>query len=160
MDDDCLLSSLVEEPKPVKDAPPPAVQPLSPWPVKLPFDVAFGEPNDVLCERYKLAPEELEQFFLNAVFRREVSDYATVIREEGVSFRAKAKLQAEMYLEDTHRIITNDNVAPSVKLDAIKSMVKWAGYEPKPEATQSQAGQKTQLVIQWQDGSGTVAIQT
>lgn len=158
MDDDFLLASLVEEPK--TTALVPVVETLAPWPAKLPFDVAFGEPNEVLSERYQIPPEDLEQFFLNPVFRREVADYATVIREEGVTFQAKAKLQAEMYLEEIHTIITNPTVAPSVKLDAIKSMVKWAGYEPKPETAAAGSGQKTQLVIQWQDGSGTVAIQT
>ena len=131
MDDDFVLASLVEEPK--TPAPVPVVETLAPWPAKLPFDVAFGDPNEVLSERYKIPLEDIEQFFLNPVFRREVADYATVIREEGVTFQAKAKLQAEMYLEETHKIIVDDKVAPSVKLDAIKSMVKWAGYEVKAE---------------------------
>ena len=66
-----------------------------------------------------------------------------------------------MYLENVHDIINSETAAPSVKLDAIKSIVKWAGYELKPEiSAQRQSQQKTQLVIQWQDGSGTVAIQT
>lgn len=134
---------------------------IGPWHSKLPFDVAFGESDDILCAKYNLSPAALEALYLNPAFRREVSDQQTIIREEGITFKAKAKLQAEMYLENLHDIVVSEATAASVKLDAIKSMVKWAGYEPKAEPqTQSQAQQKTQLVIQWQDGSGTVAIQT
>lgn len=134
---------------------------IGPWHPKLAFDVALGESNDILCAKYNLSLAALEALYLNPTFRREVSDQQMVIREEGITFKAKAKLQAEMYLENLHDIVVSEATAPSVKLDAIKSMVKWAGYEPKPEPqTQAQAQQKTQLVIQWQDGSGTVAIQT
>lgn len=158
---DDLLAGLDEGEEPT---PEPSLVPspyIGPWHPKLPFDVALGESDDVLCAKYDLTPFALASIYLNPTFRREVSDRQTVIREEGITFKAKAKLQAEMYLENLHDIVVSDSTAPSVKLDAIKSMVKWAGYEPKAEPqAQAQAQQKTQLVIQWQDGSGTVAIQT
>jgi hypothetical protein len=135
-----LLEALFDDDEP---APPPVQTPallLAPWPKKLPFDVAFGESDDILCAKYNLAPAALENLYLNPVFRREVADHQAVIRDEGITFKAKAKLQAEMYLENLHEIVVSQTAAPSVKLDAIKSMVKWAGYEPKPEAASTTAG--------------------
>lgn len=137
-----LLEALFDDDE-IAPTPVPASVPaplLAPWPKKLPFDVAFGESDDILCAKYNLSPAALEALYLNPVFRREVSDHQTVIRDEGITFKAKAKLQAEMYLENLHEIVVSQTAAPSVKLDAIKSMVKWAGYEPKPEAASAAAG--------------------
>ena len=157
---DDLLAGLAEVEEPT---PEPSLTPalIGPWPAKLSFDVAFGESDDVIRAKYNLSEPTLQSIYLNPTFRKEVSEKQAVLREEGITFKTKAKMQAEMYLENVHDIINSETAAPSVKLDAIKSIVKWAGYEPKPESTtQGQSQQKTQLVIQWQDGSGTVAIQT
>lgn len=157
---DDLLAGLAEVEEPT---PEPSLAPalIGPWPAKLSFDVAFGESDDVIRAKYNLSEPALQSIYLNPTFRKEVSEKQAVLREEGITFKTKAKMQAEMYLENVHDIINSETAAPSVKLDAIKSIVKWAGYEPKPESSaQGQSQQKTQLVIQWQDGSGTVAIQT
>ena len=157
---DDLLAGLAEVEEPT---PEPSLTPalIGPWPAKLSFDVAFGESDDVIRAKYNLSEPALQSIYLNPTFRKEVSEKQAVLREEGITFKMKAKMQAEMYLENVHDIINSETAAPSVKLDAIKSIVKWAGYEPKPESSaQGQSQQKTQLVIQWQDGSGTVAIQT
>lgn len=103
----------------------------SPWHARLPFDIALGEDQQVLCDRYNLQPEELETLYYISAFRREIADHAKSIREEGVTFRQKAKVQAEMYLEVLDDIVNNADVSPATRLDAIKSVVKWGDLEPK-----------------------------
>ena len=155
MDDDFLLPAEY-------DAPAPPSTTLHPWHARLPFDVAMGDDPTTLCERFSLDPRQLDMYLLNAAFRREVAAHQKQFREEGVTFRAKAKLQAEMYLEDLHDLVVDKTVAPATRLDAIKSVVKWAGLEPKVEkdAAPTGGGGGTKLVISWQDGSGAIALQT
>ena len=64
----------------------------------------------------------------------------TAVRKNGVTFRAKARLQAEEYLAVVDRIVTNDLINPSTRLDAIKSMVKWGELEPTPQAATRSGG--------------------
>lgn len=111
----------------------PMVQPQapSPWHARLPFDIALGEDQQLLCDRYNLSPSELETLYYVPAFRREIADHVKSIREDGVTFRQKAKVQAEMYLEVLHQIVTDEDVSPATRLDAIKSTVKWADLEPK-----------------------------
>ena len=55
------------------------------------------------------------------------------IRENGLSFVAKAKVQAETYLSVLDALVHDPNVAPSTRLDAIKSAVTWGRLLPKEE---------------------------
>jgi len=103
----------------------------SPWHARLPFDIALGDDQQVLCDRYNLTPLELEALYYVPAFRREVAGHSKSIREEGVTFRQKAKVQAEMYLEVLDDIVNNVDVSPATRLDAIKSVVKWGDLEPK-----------------------------
>jgi len=103
----------------------------APWNPRLAFDVALGEDPHVLCERYALTPDALDALFCTTAFRREVADHQKQIREDGVTFRQKAKVQAEMYLEVLDQLVNDMDVSPATRLDAIKSTIKWADLEPK-----------------------------
>lgn len=105
----------------------------SPWHARLPFDIALGEDRQALCDRYNLSHAELDALFYVPAFRREVADHTRMIREDGVTFRQKARVQAEMYLEVLDELVGSADVSASTKLDAIKSVVKWADLEPKVE---------------------------
>lgn len=120
---------------------------LSPWPPRLPFDLALGiDGIDILSQRYDLTRSEIEAFSLVPSFRMEVDKHLREIRENGVSFKEKAKVQAEEYLMKLHDIVVDPDAPASVRLDGIKSVVKWAGYEPK-ETKEGQA-QQPQFNIQ------------
>jgi hypothetical protein len=103
----------------------------SPWNPRLPFDIALGEDQQILCDRYNLQLEDLEGLYYIAAFRREIANHQKIIREEGVTFRQKAKVQAEMYLDVLDDIVNNVDVSAATRLDAIKSIVKWGDLEPK-----------------------------
>ena len=102
-----------------------------PWHPRLTFDIAMKEDQQILCDRYSLRLEDLEALYYIAAFRREIADHQKLIREEGVTFRQKAKVQAEMYLEVLDDIVNNADVSAATRLDAIKSVVKWGDLEPK-----------------------------
>jgi len=102
----------------------------SPWNPRLPFDIALGEEIQVLCDRYLMTEEELDALKYLPSFRHEVAKQEKDIRENGVTFKAKARVQAELYLETLDELVNNHSVSPATRLDAIKSVVKWGGLEP------------------------------
>ena len=142
----------------VQEPPALAIATTEPWPPRLAFELAMDGDLPYILEKHSLTTEQLTSFLLTPAFAKEVADHRARIIAEGVSFRMKAKLQAEEYLKDIDELIHDPDASPAVRLDAIKSVVQWAGYVPKSDA--STASAPTKMVISWQDGSGQLAIQT
>lgn len=111
---------------------------VSPWPPRLSFDLATGMMDtEEICEIHQISSLELDNLCHYTPFRLEVAGHKKAIREEGVSFRLKAKIQAEEYLMDLHEIISAPLTPASVKVDAIKYIVKCADLEPSPKVAQN-----------------------
>ena len=63
------------------------------------------------------------------------------VREKGMTFRLKARAQAEELLTTSWTLIHSPDVSAAVKADLIKSTVKWGGLEPRGDiATDSATG--------------------
>lgn len=111
-------------------------QTINPWDPRLVMDLAIGiDSAEDISERYDLSTNALDALYGIKSFRQEVAAVMKDVRENGVTFRAKAKIQAEDYLEIMDKLIYNSEIPAGVRLDAIKSAVKWAGLEPKDEKT-------------------------
>lgn len=123
----------------------------APWHPKLPFDIAMGLSAETVCIAYEITQEELNRLFHTQAFRRDVSKHEQEIRENGISFRSKAKIQAEMYLEELHELILDAQTPASIRLNAIQSIVKWAGLEPKEEKQTAavQINNNTKIEVCW-----------
>jgi hypothetical protein len=80
------------------------------------------------------------------VFLKKVDHYRTEIRDKGMTFRLKARAQAEELLGTSYLLIHDPSVSPAVKADLIKSTVKWAGLEPK-DNVQADAGGGVKITI-------------
>jgi hypothetical protein len=57
-----------------------------------------------------------------------------------MTFKLKARAQAEELLTTSWLLIHDPAVSPAVKADLIKSTVKWAGLEPKDNIQTEQGG--------------------
>jgi hypothetical protein len=106
------------------------------WTNRLAFDVALrlegsGENLDEIITRHGIQAADLLVYNKDPVFLRKVADFRTEIREKGVTFRLKARTQAEELLKTSWLLIHDPGVSPAVKADLIKSTVKWAGLEPR-----------------------------
>ena len=120
------------------------------WPARLPFDVAMGESDEKLCVIYGITKEQLNDIMFVDAFRRAVADHKREIAENGITFRKKAKIQAEEYLVDMHDLISDVETPPSVKLNAIQSIVRWAGLEPeKDKGATVNVNTNTKIEICW-----------
>lgn len=118
---------------------------LTKWTDRLAFDVALclegsGESLDEIKDRHGIDANDLLVFNKDPVFLKRVETYRDEVKEKGLTFRLKARAQAEELLTTSYMLIHDPAVSPAVKADLIKSTVKWAGLEPKSTETDGNAG--------------------
>ncbi len=116
------------------DFPPEPVIPESTnkWDPRLILDLAIGIDGleDILL-RYDLSEDEFNILSGTQSFRRELALTIRDVRENGVPFAQKAKVQAESYLMVLDELIHSPTTPANVRLEAIRSTVKWGKLEPK-----------------------------
>lgn len=110
------------------------------WTERLAFDIALrlegsGEEVTEILERHQIDAPTLLVFNKDPIFLRQVGKFRDEIRDKGVTFRLKARTQAEELLKTSWVLIHSPDVSPAVKADLIKSTVKWAGLEPKGDVS-------------------------
>jgi hypothetical protein len=115
---------------------------LTKWTDRLAFDIALclegsGESLDEIKDRHKLDANTLLDINKDPVFLKRVESYREEVKEKGLTFRLKARAQAEELLTTSYMLIHDPAVSPAVKADLIKSTVKWAGLEPKNNEEQN-----------------------
>lgn len=108
------------------------------WPPTLAIEIALKtHPVHEVCEMYGIDRVEWQMIRADPRFIQELTRATAMLREEGMSFKIKAKLQAEEMLKESWRMVhdTSGAVPPSVKADLIKFTVRAAGLsEEKPAA--------------------------
>jgi len=108
------------------------------WTDRLAFDIALalegsGESVDEIKQRHGVSAAALLVFNKDPVFLKRVMNYRDDIRENGLTFKIKARSQAEELLTTSWGLIHSPDVSAAVKADLIKSTVKWAGLEVKAD---------------------------
>jgi hypothetical protein len=78
-----------------------------------------------------MSEERYRSLLENPHFRKEIAVMMRELAENGQSFRIKARLQAEAYLDVVDDIVNDLSVGASVRLDAINKMVQWGDLVPK-----------------------------
>lgn len=106
------------------------------WSDRLALDVALllegsGETLQEIVDRHNLTLNDIAEFNSDPIFLKKVEHFRNEVREKGMTFRLKARAQAEELLTTSWILIHSPDVSPAVKADLIKSTVRWAGLEPK-----------------------------
>jgi len=114
------------------------------WNDRLAFDIALtlegsGETLQEIVARHNITASDLLVFKADPIFLKKVEHYRGEVRDKGLTFKLKARAQAEELLTTSWLLIHDPAVSPAVKADLIKSTVKWAGLEPK-DATAGDGG--------------------
>ena len=132
------LPSRVEPPPEGEDFSPASreMRPFDPsklgFPPMLPIELALRvDTVPKICEAYEIARDEFEQIIENPVFVQAYKQAVEDLQKDGMSFRLKAKLQAEALLAKSWAIIHAPETPNTVKADLIKATIRWADYEPK-----------------------------
>lgn len=102
------------------------------FPPTLPLELALQEtPRNELLVAYGYDAATWNALRNNPIFQKAVIDATEMLQREGMTFRAKARMQAEELLQTSWHLIHNKDTPPAVKADLIKSTWKVAGLEPK-----------------------------
>lgn len=107
------------------------------WTDRFAFDLALlmegsGEKVDELLDRHEFDANDLLVFKSDPTFLQKLGAYREEVRTKGLTFRVKARAQAEELLKTSWILIHDPVVSPAVKADLIKSTVKWAGLDTAP----------------------------
>jgi hypothetical protein len=126
--------------------------PYTKWSDRLAFDIALrlegsGEEVDEILDRHRLLTTDLLSFNKDPIFLKKVEHFRGEIREKGITFKMKAKAQAEELLTTSWALIHSPDVSAAVKADLIKSTVKWAGLEPKNDPVDVGTGGGVRIMI-------------
>lgn len=104
------------------------------WPPTLPIELALktASPSEIQLE-YGYSDEEWLALPKNPVFMKELAGACEMVRQEGMSFKLKARLIAEENLKEVFKMIReeHDKVPPAVKGKLIELTARWAGHDPK-----------------------------
>ena len=109
---------------------------ITPWSDRLTLDIALmlegsGETMQEVITRHGLQSSDILSFSKDPVFNERVVRYREDVKKNGLTFKLKARAQAEELLNTSWLLIHSPDTSPAVKADLIKSTVKWAGLEPK-----------------------------
>ena len=117
------------------------------WDPRMILDLAIAVDDiTVILPRYGLSEAEFNLLSETPVFRRELAMAMREARENGLPFANKAKFQAESYLEVLDELVYSAETPASVRLEAIRSTVKWARLE-QPTGAEAQ-GNAPQINVQ------------
>jgi hypothetical protein len=104
------------------------------WPPTLPIELALktASPTELQIE-YGYSDEEWAALPKNPVFMKELAGACEMVRQEGMSFKLKAKLIAEENLKEAFKMVRESHavVPPAVKGKLIELTARWAGFDPK-----------------------------
>lgn len=103
---------------------------------RLAFELALRiDPPEEVFNRYGVDAEQAVTLLANPTFAKVLKAYADDVREHGLSFRNKARIQAEDLLVHSYEIATDAEQPASVRAELIKWTAKMADLEPKPKET-------------------------
>lgn len=102
------------------------------YPPTLPVEIALKTaPLPTICASYGISKAQWDVLRKHPVFIHDLTQAVEMLKREGMSFRMKARLQAEELLKTSWSLIhkPSDEVPPSVKADLIKFTIKAAGLD-------------------------------
>ena len=122
------------------------------WSDRLALDVALtlegsGETLQEVMVRHQIDADAILAFNADPIFLKKVEIYRVEVRDKGMTFKLKARAQAEELLTTSYLLIHDPAVSPAVKADLIKSTVKWAGLEPKDTVQDMGGGGGVRITI-------------
>lgn len=138
MPDPVAITRALQQP-----APDPA---LAGWPPMLPIELALGEdkPKDI-CEAYGITREQFVDLIKLPAFQKAYVDAKEMLQKEGMTFKVKARMQAEELLKTSWALIHSQYTQSNIKAKLIEATWRVAGFEPKE--SDKAAGQNMQINI-------------
>jgi hypothetical protein len=106
------------------------------WPPSLPTELALRQQSvKEICQDYGIDRHEYMRLRADPNFRRAVAQAMETLKEEGASFRLKARAQSEELLKTSWALIHKplEEVSASVKAQLIQMTIRCAGLDASIE---------------------------
>lgn len=104
------------------------------WPPTLPIELALktASPAELRTE-YGYTEAEWDALRHNAAFLKDLAQAVEMVRQDGMSFKLKARLIAEENLKQVWKMVheSHGEVPPAVKAKLIELTARWAEFDPK-----------------------------
>lgn len=113
------------------------------WSPTLPIELALKTASpEELRQEYGYTMVEWAELPRNPVFMRELAAACELVRQEGMSFKLKAKLIAEENLKQTWKMIheSKGDVPPATKAKLIELCGIWAGFDARANRGSGEGG--------------------
>lgn len=113
------------------------------WPPTLPIELALKTASpDEIRQEYGYTRAEWDALPRNPVFMKELAGACELVRQEGMSFKLKAKLIAEENLKQLWKMVHGDDkdVPAAVKGKLIELCARWAGFDPRTNGEGGEGG--------------------
>lgn len=127
---------------------------------RLAYEIALEIDDPVaVMAKYGYVGDQAVALLKEVAFALAVKNYRSEISTSGISFKLKARVQAEDLLTHSYNIATDPEAPASVRADIIKWTAKMAGYEPKEDGGAKGGGAGFNLNITFTDGGTTHVTQ-
>lgn len=104
------------------------------YPPTFPIEIALRtSPVRTICEEYGISEQEWDLIRNEPLFIGDLKRALEMLQQEGMSFKIKARLQAESLLQTSWREIHSPDTPPAVRSQLIQATMKWAGYDAPPQ---------------------------
>lgn len=107
------------------------------FPPMLPVELAMlatgamkSTPAEV-CTAHGVDREQFHALARHPVFVKAYAEAVEMLKVDGMSFKTKARMQAEDYLGTAFAMVKNPNISEAVRARLIECTVRWAGYDTK-----------------------------
>lgn len=130
------------------------------WPATLPIELALktASPRE-LKEHYGFTDEEWDALRDSPAFIHELAGACELVKQEGMSFKLKCRLQAEGMLETNWRLVhaPSSEVPAAVKARLMETTFRMAGYDSKEGV--GNVGSHLAIQINFNGGQQTATAQ-
>jgi hypothetical protein len=111
------------------------------YPPTFPVEIALRTSSTrSLCEAYGIDEDEWELIRHEPLFLADLKRALEMLQQEGMSFKVKARLQAESLLQTSWREIHSPETPPAIRAKLIEATVRWAGWDSPAQGAAATTG--------------------
>jgi hypothetical protein len=110
------------------------------WSPRLVIDFVLGVNKETIMEEYQILDHHYERIIRDVGFMGKVVALKKELEKDGATFGLKAKLQAEVLLDESFKMAMDQDVDSRVRAKLIGDTVRWAGFDKTGMAGDSTGG--------------------
>lgn len=99
------------------------------WSPRVVIDFVLGASKESICEEYNFTEQFYERMVQDVGFLGKVAALQKELEKDGATFTLKAKLQAEVLLDESFKMAMSGDVDSRVRAKLIADTVRWAGFD-------------------------------